>query len=254
MGDYLKFTRSKNTDMLWKYFAPIIGNNFGTAGLMAGLYLRSGCDPYTGYENYMWGGIDHSADGKIELKDFAYDRKGFGIGKWKDWTRKQSLHNFCRVAGTPIYDIATQADFVMDEFSGTTYGPVLQELMDATSVAEAAYLVYDRFMDIKKRSDDRREICAELALEIYATYGVPNELMVPVKYVTTDRPNVLVRGQKAKKFPFLRKWIGYLTQGESYRFISVSDDGKEYALYFNDEFGYVKASKVTIVTRMEAIK
>lgn len=248
MGDYLKFTRSKSTDMLWKFFAPIIGNNFGTAGLMAGLYLRSGCDPYTGYENYM-DRIEH-----MEFRDFALDRKGFGIGKWKDWTRKLSLFNFCRVAGTPIYDIATQADFVMDEFSGTTYGPVLQELMDATSVAEAAYLVYDRFMDIKKRSDDKREICAELALEIYATYGTPKELMVPVKYVTTDRPNVLVRGQKGKKFPFLRKWLGYLNPGEIYRFISVSDDGKEYALYFKDEFGYAKANKVTIVTRMEAIK
>lgn len=245
MGDYLKFTPTKNTNMVWRYFAPLIKNNFGTAGLVAGLYLRSGCDPYTGYENYM---------DTPELKEFAYDKKGFGIGKWKNWIRKQSLHNFCRKADVSLYDISTQADYIMDELSGTTYGPVLQELMDTTSVKEAAYLVYDKYLDIKKRNDEKREICAELALDIYHLYGEPNELKTPVKYVQSNGKRVRVKGQKGKKIPFVRKTLGYLKPDELYRFIMVSDDGKEYALYFDDEFGYVNSEKVHIVTKMEAVK
>lgn len=245
MGDFYKYNSSKNTDILWNFFAPIIGNNFGTAGLIAGLYLRSGCDPYTGYENYM-------GDDPLELKTFAHDKKGFGIGKWKNWIRKQSYYNICKRDGRVIYDIQAQMEFVMDEFSGTTYGPVLRELMDATSVKEAAYQVYDKYLDIKKHSDDKREICAEIAMDIYNTYGTPKELMVPVKYVISDKNGVRVKGQK-KKFPLIRGTLGYLAPDEEYRFISVSDDGKEYALYYKDEFGYVDASKVHIVTRMEAM-
>jgi len=247
MGDYLKFTPSKNTNMIWRYFAPLIKNKFGTAGLVAGLYLRSGCDPYTGYENYI-------SEDRPELKEFAHDKKGFGIGKWKNWIRKQSLYNFCRKAGRPVFDIATQVDFVMDEFSGTTYGPVLKELTDATSVKEAAYLVYDKYLDIKKKADEKREICAELALDIYKLYGEPAELKVPVKYVVSNKGRVRVRGQKKKKLPFIRKVLGYLKPEELYRFIMVTDDGKEYAVYFRDEFGYVSAEKTHVVTRMEAVK
>lgn len=247
MGDYLKFTPSKNTNMLWRYFLPLIKNNFGTAGLVAGLYLRSGCDPYTGYENYL-------AEEAPELKNFAYDKKGFGIGKWKNWIRKQSLYNFCRKTENPLYDIAAQVGFVMDEFSGTTYGPVLKELTEATSVKEAAYLVYDKYLDIKKHNDEKREICAELALDIYKLYGEPAELKVPVKYVVSNKGRVRVRGQRGKKLPFVRKILGYLKPDELYRFIMVTDDGKEYAVYFGDEFGYVSIEKTHVVTRMEAIK
>ena len=247
MGDYLTFTPTKNTNTLWRYFAPLIKNNFGTAGLIAGLYLRSGCDPYTGYENYI-------SEDSPELKDFAYDKKGFGLGKWKNWTRKQSLYNFCKRAEKPVFDIATQADFILDEFTGTTYGPVWNGLVDATSVKEAAYLVYDGYLDIKRHNDEKREICAGLAMDIYSIYGEPNELRIPVKYVQTTRNRVRVKGQKSKILPFVRKILGYLKPEELYRFIMVTDDGKEYAIYFNNEFGYVNSEKTNIVTKMEAVK
>lgn len=247
MGDCMKFVATKNTNMLWRYFESLIKNNFGTAGLIAGLYLRSGCDPYFGYEKYV-------GDDPLDMKTFVHDKKGFGIGKWKNWTRKQSLYNFCRKAETQIYDMATQADFIMDEFSGTTYGPVLRELSDATSVKEAAYLVYDKYLDIKKHDDEKREICAELALDIYLLYGAPNELKVPVKYVKSNGKRVRVKGPKGKAVPFIRKTLGYLKPDEMYRFIMVSDDGSEYALYFNDNFGYVSSEKTNVVTRMEAVK
>ena len=142
----------------------------------------------------------------------------------------------------------------MDEFSGTTYGPVLKELTDATSVKEAAYLVYDKYLDIKKHDDEKREICAELALDIYHLYGEPNELKVPIKYVVSNKGRVRVKGQKGKRLSFVRKTLGYLKPEELYRFVMVTDDGKEYAIYFNDEFGYVSAEKTHVVTRLEAVK
>ena len=244
MSDNYSFEENMNTDRAWKYFAPIIKNNFGTAALMAGLYLRSAMDPYTGCEKY---GYPNTP----ELKDFAHDRVGFGIGKWKDWTRKQSLHNFCRVGGESIYDINAQMQFVMDEFSGTTYGPVLKELMEATSIKEAAYLVYDKYLDVKKHSDEKRVICAELAVDIYDNYGKPAAIKIPVKYVKCNGKRVRV---KAKKRAFIRKTLGYLEPEEIYRFISASDDGREYSVYFNDSFGYVNADKVEVVTRMEVVE
>ncbi len=247
MGDYCKFTATKNTNMAWKYFEPIIGNAFGTAGLIAGLYLRSECDPYYGYNNYI-------GEDVVEREAFAHDKKGFGMGKWKNWIRKQSLYNFCSKSGEHLYDINAQVSFIMDEFSGTTYGPVLRELMDATSVKEAAYLVYDKYLDIRKHDDEKREICAELALDIYATYGMPNELKTPVKYVKTNGKRVRVKGPKGKTIPFIRKTLGYLRPEEIYRFITVSDDGNEYTVYFGDDVGYVNSEKTHIVTRMEAVK
>ena len=247
MGDYCKFAATKNTNMAWKYFAPIVNNNFGTAGLIAGLYLRSECDPYFGYSNYL-------GDEVIDMRTFVLDKKGFGMGKWKNWIRKQSIYNFCRRAGKPLYDIDTQMAFIMDEFSGTTRGPVLLELKDATSVKEAAYLVYDKYLDIRKHDDEKREICAELALDIYATYGMPNELKAPVKYVKTNGKRVRAKGPKGKTIPFIRKTLGYLRPDEIYRFITMSDDGNEYAVYFGDDVGYVNSEKTHIVTRMEAMK
>ena len=243
MSDNYSFTRNINTDSAWKYFTSVIKNNFGTAALMAGLYFRSGMDPYTGCEKY---GYPNTP----ELKEFAHDRVGFGIGKWKNWTRKQSLHNVCRVGGESIYDINAQMQFVMDEFSGITYGPVLKGLMEATSVKDAAYLVYDNYLDIKKHSDEKRDACAKLAMDIYTTYEELNTMRIPVKYVKTHGNRVRV---KAKKRAFIRKTLGYLKPEEIYKFISVSEDGREYSVYFNDSFGYVNADKVEIVTRMEAI-
>ena len=141
----------------------------------------------------------------------------------------------------------------MDEFSGTTYGPILKELKEATSVPEAAYLVYDKYLDITNHDDDKRETCATLAMAIYDLYGRPTELKVPVKYVFTDRKGVRVKGQKGKIIPFVRKTLGYLEPDKEYRFISVSEDGEEYALYFGDDFGYVNANKTCVITRMEAL-
>lgn len=247
MGSFCRFTPSQNTDTIWKFFAPIIGNNFGTAGLVAGLYMRSGGDPFFGYDRY-------SGFNPLELKNYAYDKHGFGIGRWRHWTRKQSLYNFCKKAGVPLYKLYTQMEFVMDEFSGTTYGPVLKELKDATSVKDAACLIYDRYLDINNRNDEKRELCAMLAMDIYNTYGAPIELMEPVKYVKTDRKRVRVKGERKRRFPFLRKKLGYLKPGEQYRFIAVSHDGKEYALYFEDRYGFVDAEKSQIITHMEAIK
>lgn len=247
MSSRYKFTASKNTNMAWKFFAPIIGNNLGTAGLIAGLYLRSECDPYTGYVEYL-------GNDPVDMKTFVHDKKGFGMGKWKSWVRKQSLYNFCSKSGEHLYDINAQASFIMDEFSGTTYGPVLRELMDATSVKEAAYIVYDKYLDMRKHDDEEREICAEMALDIYLLYGEPIELKVPVKYVKSNGKRVRVKGQKGKKLPFVRKTLGYLKPDELYRFAMVSDDGSEYALYFKDEFGYVNSEKTHIVTKMEAVK
>ena len=142
----------------------------------------------------------------------------------------------------------------MDEFSGTTYGPVLRGLMYATSVKEAAYLVYDKYLDIRKHDDEKREICAELALDIYAPYGIQLELKAPVKYVKTNGKRVRVKGRKGKTIPFIRKTLGYLRPEEIYRFITMSEDGNEYAVYFGDDVGYVNSEKTHIVTKMEALK
>ena len=247
MGDYYSFSPTKNTNALWRYFMPVIGNAFGTAGLIAGLYLRSGCDPYTGYENYI-------GEDTLALNKFAHDRRGFGIGKWKNWTRKQSLYNFCKKAGTAIYELSTQADFVMDEFSGTTYGPVLKELKEVTSVREAAYLVYDKYLDIKKKNDDKRETCATIAMDVLKTYGEENKLMVPVKYVKADKKGVVVRGKRGKIIPFVRQRMGTMNPEALYQYVTLSDTGNEYAIYFKDAIGYVNTNKVQVVIKLEAIK
>jgi len=247
LGDFYKFTPLKNSNIAWKYFAPIIGNNFGTAGLVAGLYLRSGCDPFTGYENYI-------GNDQLELDDFAYDKKGFGMGRWKSWIRKQSLYNFARKAEEPIYDIHTQMAFIMDEFSGTTYGPVLQGLKDATSVREAAYLVYDKYLDTKKRSDEKLEICAGIATDIYNTYAGTSELTVPVKYVKTEK-RLRVKSQRSKSLlQIARRTLGYLEPGELYKYVTMTDDGKEFIVHYKDQFGYVRGDKLQVITKMEAIK
>ncbi len=225
-----------------RYFGPKIENPFGVAALVGGLYFISGCDA-------TFGTVEN------DRKKFAMNGEPFGIGEWTEWTRKWSLYNFARLKGSALTDISMQLDFIMDEFIGTTYGPVLDALREAVSVREAAYLVYDRYLDIpdEVRTKENRETCANVAMEVYNEYFLPKKMHVPVKYVKTDKKLVRVKGAKKGKFPFLRKTLGYLKPMELYRFISFSDDGAEYALVFDGEMGYVDSEKVYILTRMEAV-
>lgn len=245
MGDHYKFKSYKNTDAAWRYFEPIIENDIGTSALIAGLYLRSGLDPFKGYENYT--GVE-----PLELKDFAYDRKGFGIGKWKNWARKQSLYNYTKKAGVTIYDLHSQMAYVMDELSGITYGPVMQGLKDATDLKEAAYMVYDRYLDIKKPNDEARIICGEIAEDIFKAYALDSKTIVPVKYVKAEARKVRVNDQRSGGvFSFLRKKIGYLAPERLYPYVGITDNAREYIIQYNDQTGFVKAHKVQIVTRFE---
>ena len=245
-----EFRVNKNVEKAWNYFQPLIGNVFGTAALVGALYFRSGMDSYYGWGKY---GAYPSMEDESFRKTFIHDKNGFGIVRWTNWIRKQSLFNFCKAAGKYLYDINIQLDFTIDELDSISYGPVLNALKEAASVREAAYAVYDNYLDMKKQKEGQRDICADIAMKVYEYFVTPKKLMVPVKYVKAAGPWVRVKGQKRRKFPFIRKTLGYLDGNEYYRFISASDDCKEYSIYFDEGFGFVDASKVQISIRMEEI-
>lgn len=234
-----------------RFFGPKIENPFGISALVGGLCFATECNNIFGVmANSKGGNIDEST-----REDFGLNRIEFGIVGWREWTRKWSLYNFCKKRGTSLCDLDSQLEFVMDEFGGITFEPVIKGLRNAKSIPDTAYLVYDKYLDIPKaeRTEEMRDKCAKRAMDIYKEYFHSDELHVPVKYVKTDKKNVRVKAYKKTKFPFIRKTLGYLKPNELYRFISLSEYEEEYIIYFNDSIGCVNENKINIVTRMEVL-
>ena len=249
--EFINFRADANTNNAWGYFNAKLGNKYAAAGLIAAFYVVSECSPYLGWNNYK-GYL--STDETCFMKDFVHDKKPFGLAGWNKWYRKQGLFNMARSAGKKIYDLDMQLSFVMDEFSGLTYGPVLEKLKKSENVSDAFTTVMTEYMDIsKKLAKEMASHYQKVAEDVLEHYDKPRVFKVPKQYLTTEFEKVVVKSERRKKFPFIRKKLGYLRKNEIYPYIAENVQGTEYAIHYGDTIGYVKVNKSYIVTRLEIV-
>lgn len=242
------FTPTLQTNVAWDYFYEKIDNPFGTAALVGGLYFVSGCDPDFGCKQI--GKVEGKEDTR---KNFIFNKKQFGIGGWRHWIRKQSLWNYSGKSAGMLTNLDIQVYFVMDEFSGTTYGTTLYSLKHAEDIKEAVSFVLNGYLDLTKKQKEESSILTTIAEEVYSVYAAPKACIKnPVKYIKTDEAGVTIwKDIPHGLFKLFATRIGKMDVGEMYAFVESSEDGKWFRIRYDDQFGYVDADKTYIVIRME---
>ena len=242
------FTPTLQTNVAWDYFYEKINNPFGTAALVGGLYFVSGCDPDFGCKQI--GKVEGKEDTR---KNFIFNKKQFGIGGWRHWIRNQSLWNYSGKSAGILTDLDIQMDFVMDEFSGTTYGQILEDLTKSNSVLEAADIIFHKYLDLTKEQKEESTKAMYIAQEVYSVYAAPKACIKnPVKYVKSDIDGITVwKDIPRGLLKVFSTRLGKMDVGKMYAFVESSEDGKWFRIRYDDQFGYVDADKTYIVIRME---
>lgn len=161
---------------IWNYFKAKLGNEYGTAGLMANLQAESGLCPYrlqgdfsTGYST----SIEYTAkvdSGAISKNDFVHNGPnggGYGLAQWTFYTRKQALYEKWKSGGySSIGSIELACDFLWYELENSFPG-VLSVLKRATSIREASDVVLHDFEDPADQSEEVELLRASLGQAIY---------------------------------------------------------------------------------------
>lgn len=148
-GEYSTADYEGVGDFLWTFLMEKIGNAYGVAGLMGNLNAESGLVPAV-LEIAKRNKLGHTSKTYTVAVDngtytnFANDQAGYGLAQWTDSTRKRKLLAFAQSKGASIGNKKMQAEFLMQEFSGS-FAAVLGVLKKATTVKEASNAVLMRF-------------------------------------------------------------------------------------------------------------
>lgn len=135
-------TGKTNDEKIWNYLIAHGLTPHGAAGMLASVYLESGCQPNN---------LQNSGNSKLGMTDTEYtaavdsgaydnfdrDGHGYGICQWTYWSRKRSLRLFAKSEGKRIDDLEMQLDFLMKEL-GESFKAVLSVLKTATDVETAS--------------------------------------------------------------------------------------------------------------------
>lgn len=163
-----------NAKRIWDFLQSMIGNAYGTAGLMGNLYAESGLNPcnlQNSYEKKL--GMDNDTyteavdDGSYA--DFVKDSAGYGLAQWTYWSRKQNLLNFARERGTSIGDLEMQLEFLKQELGG--YKSVMKTLTGASSVREASDAVLTKYERPANQSESVKMARARYGQNYYDQYA-----------------------------------------------------------------------------------
>lgn len=246
----MEFRPTLNTNAAWEFFMREIGNEYGVAALIAGLYFMSGMETGLGKENYEIA-LEKRED-KDARKAFIFEKFQFGIGGWKNWIRKQSLWNFAGKTAENLMNLDMQMRFVMDEFSGTTYGQVLEVLKTTDNVDKAVTSVAIGYLDLNRKQRAEVTVINDIAKIIHDSYiCIRKVIFSPVKYVKAENIGVKVFSDIPRGMKRFRKKLGVMDPYDTYSYVETSEDGKWFRIRYEDNFGYVSADKTYIITKME---
>lgn len=159
---------SEETRRIWNYLYNLIGNPYGTAGLMGNLCAESALrpnnlqdqyEPLLGYDDITY--TQAVDDGSYD--NFVHDSAGYGLAQWTYYARKQNLYDFAQAQGKSIGDLDLQLQFLSRELTGTS---ILAVLRSATSVREASDVVLLQFEAPLDQSEEVQLVRARLG-ELY---------------------------------------------------------------------------------------
>ena len=164
-------TGGSNEEKIWMYFRSKNMPEYGVAGLMGNLQAEAGFMPNNLSD---WGndemGItdeDYTKGVDDESIDFT-DKWAYGIAQWTQG-RKANLLAAKKAKGVSIADLQLQLDFLWNELNTSYKKNVLDKLMDATDVNEAASVVLYNF-EIPSEPDSKIAERQQNARTIYNKY------------------------------------------------------------------------------------
>ena len=162
---------------IWTRLNAVIGNDYGTAGLMGNLYaesaLRSTNLQQTAEKRLQMSDEEYTAsvdDGTY--KDFSKDSAGYGLAQWTYSTRKKALLERARRWGKSIGDEDMQVDFIIEELA-TNYPSVLKALQTAQTVREASDAVLTKYEQPKDQSEAVKQKRAAYGQKYYDKFAMP---------------------------------------------------------------------------------
>lgn len=159
-------------------------NEYAVFGLVANLYAESNLradNLQNSYETKL-GMSDVEYMAKVdsgEYRAFATDKAGYGLCQWTSSGRKAALYNYVKQRGKSIGDINAQLEYLWAELTGSYKKSVLNVLLKAKSVDEAARVVMLKFERPANQSEANQLVRVGYGLEFYEKYT-----MREVKYMS----------------------------------------------------------------------
>lgn len=137
-----------NAAVIWNFLKSKGLNDYAVAGIMGNLKEESGLDPCNLQNSYNKKLNISDADYTAVVDagaypDFVTDKAGYGLVQWTYWSRKKSLLDYAKAAGTSIGDLNMQLAFMWQELQG--YKAVMTVLNSAASVREASDIVLHKY-------------------------------------------------------------------------------------------------------------
>lgn len=137
-----------NAAVIWNFLKSKGLNDYAVAGIMGNLEKESGLDPCNLQNSYNKKLNISDADYTAVVDagaypDFVTDKAGYGLVQWTYWSRKKSLLDYAKAAGTSIGDLNMQLAFMWQELQG--YKAVMTVLNSAASVREASDIVLHKY-------------------------------------------------------------------------------------------------------------
>ena len=137
-----------NAAVIWNFLKSKGLNDYAVAGIMGNLEKESGLDPCNLQNSYNKKLNISDADYTAVVDagaypDFVTDKAGYGLVQWTYWSRKKTLLDYAKAAGTSIGDLNMQLAFMWQELQG--YKAVMTVLNSAASVREASDIVLHKY-------------------------------------------------------------------------------------------------------------
>jgi hypothetical protein len=191
-GNDTDLSGNSNTQRAFNYF---IGKGFSAeqaAGILGNLAQESGIMP-----------MRVQGSGIILSKNIKVDGvTGYGIAQWTYITRQQALVKFAADTGRPVYSLALQLDFIMEEMSKNFPGLEgdLKKITGNNAIGDSAFLFHkvfeasaDSYSQIIERVDSGKKIFARYSGLPTGETGTPDDLCSTVKEGATTE---LISGNK----------------------------------------------------------
>ena len=150
----VKMTRYDNEKTIWDFLYKNFKSKYAAGGVMGNFYYLCKLKPYhlqTKFEEELE--MDSKTYTKYvdkgKYKNFATDKAGYGLARWKTKESKKALLDYAKVQGKSIGDLEMQLNFFWKDISSSKYSKIFNKIKKATSVKEVSDAIYKTYLNNK---------------------------------------------------------------------------------------------------------
>ena len=169
-----------NEKIIWDYLMGKIGNPYGVAALMGNLYVESHLNPkdLQGTYERKLGMSDDSYTSAVDSGSYSSDKfirdsAGYGLAQWTYWSRKKSLYDYAKKAGTSIGDLNMQLDFLWSEI--LLYKTVVEAMKNWKSLRSISDVICKKYLKPANQTEYYLQNRANFGQGYYDKYAKQEE-------------------------------------------------------------------------------